>query len=157
MKTITSTKETEVVHHQHMEPTISVNGQKLKVVDKFTYLGSTLSRAVQIDDEITASTAKASVAFGRLHASVWERLTPSRASTRLWYCQPSYTQVYYRHATKIIIHFHCFKKTVKGQMARQDPRHRGPEEGKMHSDLKLAQLRWTVHVIKMSDERFPKN
>ena len=30
--------------------TITVNGQKLKVVDKFTYLGSTLSRAVHIDD-----------------------------------------------------------------------------------------------------------
>ena len=51
------------------EPIITVNGQKLKVVDKFTYLGSTLSRAVHIDDEITARIAKASVAFGR--HSVW--------------------------------------------------------------------------------------
>ena len=50
-----------------------MNGQKLKVVDKFTYLGSTLSRAVHIDDEITARIAKASVAFGRLRANVWER------------------------------------------------------------------------------------
>ena len=55
------------------EPTITVNGQKLKVVDKFTYLGSTLSRAVHIDDEITARITKASVAFGRLRANVWER------------------------------------------------------------------------------------
>ena len=47
------------------ESTITVNGQKLKVVDKFTYLGSTLSRAVHIDDEVTARIAKASVAFGR--------------------------------------------------------------------------------------------
>ena len=51
----------------------TVNGQKLKVVDKFTYLGSTLSRAVHIDDEVTARIAKASVAFGRLRANVWER------------------------------------------------------------------------------------
>ena len=39
-----STKKTEVVHQPapgkpYNEPTITVNGQKLKVVDKFTYLG----------------------------------------------------------------------------------------------------------------------
>ena len=45
-----------------------MNGQKLKVVDKFTYLGSTLSRAGHIDDEVTAKIAKANVAFGRLRA-----------------------------------------------------------------------------------------
>ena len=39
----------------YKEPTITVNGQKPKVVDKFPYLGSTLSKAVCIDDKITAS------------------------------------------------------------------------------------------------------
>ena len=58
-----STKKTEVVHQPapgkpYSEPTITVNGQTLQVVDKFTYLGSTLSRAVHIDDEVTARTAK---------------------------------------------------------------------------------------------------
>ena len=50
-----------------------MNGQKLKVVDKFSYLGSALFRAVHIDNEVTARIAKASVAFGRLRANVWER------------------------------------------------------------------------------------
>ena len=59
-----STKKTEVVHQPapgkpYSEPTITLNGHKLQVVDKFTYLGSTLSRAVHIDDEATARTAKA--------------------------------------------------------------------------------------------------
>ena len=36
-----------------------------KVVDKFTYIGSTPSRAVYIYDEVRARTGKASVAFGR--------------------------------------------------------------------------------------------
>ena len=72
------TKKTEVVHQPasgkpYNEPTITVNGQKLKVVDKFSNLGSTLSRAVHIDDEVTARTAKVSVAFGRLRANAWER------------------------------------------------------------------------------------
>ena len=50
-----------------------MNGQKLKVVDTFTSLGSIISRAVHIDDEVTVRIAKASVAFGRLRANVWER------------------------------------------------------------------------------------
>ena len=74
----TSNKKTEVVHQPapgkpYNEPTITVNGQKMKDVDKFTYLGITLSRAVHIDDEVTTRIAKASVAFRRLRANVRER------------------------------------------------------------------------------------
>ena len=50
--------------------TVTVNGQKLHVVDKFTYLGSTLSNAEHIDDEATVRTAKASFSFGRLRINV---------------------------------------------------------------------------------------
>ena len=55
-----STNKTEVVHQPapgkpYSEQTITVNGQKLQVVDKFTNLGSTLSSAVHIDDEVTYS------------------------------------------------------------------------------------------------------
>ena len=73
-----STKK-EIVHQPapgkpYNEPTITVNGENLEVVDKFTYLpgstlsraGSSLSRAVHIGDEVFARIAKASVAFGRL-------------------------------------------------------------------------------------------
>ena len=50
-----SIKKTEVVYQlapgkPYKEPTITVKGQQLQVVDKFTYLGSTLSRVVHIDD-----------------------------------------------------------------------------------------------------------
>ena len=52
---------------------LAVKGQRLQVVDKFTYLGSTLSRVVHIDDEVNARIAKASAAFGRLRGSIWDR------------------------------------------------------------------------------------
>ena len=66
-----STKKTEIVHQlapgkPYSEP---VNGQKLQVVDKFTYLGSTHSRAVHINDEVTARTVKASVALGTIRTN----------------------------------------------------------------------------------------
>ena len=47
-----SIKKTEVVYQSYKEPSIKVKGKRLQVVDKFTYLGSTLSRVVHIDDEV---------------------------------------------------------------------------------------------------------
>ena len=48
------------------EPTITVKGQRQQVVDKFPYLGSTLSEVVHIDDKVNARIAKASAEHGRL-------------------------------------------------------------------------------------------
>ncbi len=52
-----STKKTEVIHQPaphtpYKEPTIVLKGQRQQAVDNFTYLGSTLSRAVNIDAEV---------------------------------------------------------------------------------------------------------
>ena len=107
----------------YSEPTITVNGQKLQVVDKFSYLGSTLSRAVHIDDEVTARTVKASVAFGRHRTNVWERngirldtkLKVYKAvllATLIYACET--LTVYQRHA-KRLNHFHlsCLRKLLK--------------------------------------------
>ena len=169
-----STKKTEVVHQPapgkpYNEPTITVNGENLKVVDKFTYLGRTLSKAVHIDDEVTARIAKASVAFGRLRANVWERngikldtkLKVYKAvilPTLLYACE-TWT-VYQRHA-KRLNHFHlsCLRKLLKIKWQDKIPdtevlKKAGMQS--MHTVLKLAQLRWTGHVIRMPDERLPK-
>ena len=114
-----SIKRTEVVYQPahgktYKEPTITVKGQRLKVVDKFTYLGSTLSRDVHIDDEVNARIAKASAAFGRVRESIWDRsgiridtklkvYTPVVLPTLLYACE-TWT-VYQRHA-KRLNHFH---------------------------------------------------
>ena len=73
-----SIKKTEVVYQPapgkpYKDPTTTVRGQRLQVVDKFTYLGSTLSRVVHVDDEVNAKIAKASAAFCRLRGSIWDR------------------------------------------------------------------------------------
>ena len=169
-----STKKTEVVHQPapgkpYSEPTITVNGQKLQVVDKFTYLGSTLSRAVHIDDEVTARTAKASVAFGRLRKNVWERngirldtkLKVYKAvvlPTLLYACE---TWTVYQHHAKKLNHFHlsCLRKLRKIRWQDKIPDTEVLKKANMqsvHTLLKLAQLRWTGHVTRMPDERLPK-
>ena len=91
-----SIKKTEVVYQPapgkpYKEPTITVKGQRLQVVDKFTYLGSTLSRVVHIDDEVNARIAKANAAFADyvvvFRIEVESGLTQSWKSTKLWCCQ----------------------------------------------------------------------
>ena len=115
----TSIKKTEVVYQPapgkpFKEPTITVKGQRLQVVDKFTYLESTLSRVVHIDDEVNARIAKANAVFGRLRGSVWDRcgirldtkLKVYKAvvlPTLLYACET--WRVYQRHA-KRLNHFH---------------------------------------------------
>ena len=146
-----------------------MNRQKLQDVDKFTYLGSTLSRAVHIDDEVTAKTAKASVAFGRLRTNVWER-NGIRLDTKLkvykavvlptlLYACETWT-VYQRHA-KELNHFHlsCLRKLLKIRWQDKLPDTEVLKKAKMqsvHTLLKLAQLRWTGHVTRMPYERLPK-
>nr|VZI42375.1 unnamed protein product [Spirometra erinaceieuropaei] len=54
-------------------PQISVNGTQMQVVENFPYLDSTLSRNTKIDDEVANRISKASLAFGRLQSTVWNR------------------------------------------------------------------------------------
>ena len=146
-----------------------MNEQKLQVIDKITYLGSSLSRAVHIDDEVTARTAKASVAFDILRTNVWER-NGIRLDTKLkfykavvlptlLYACETWT-LYQRHA-KRLNHFHlsCLRKLLKIRWQDKIQDTDVLKKAKMqsvHTLLKLAQLRWTCHVTRMPDERLPK-
>ena len=78
--------------------------------------------------------------------------------TLLYVCE-TWT-VYQRHA-KRLNHFHlsCLRKLLKIKWQDKIPdievlKKAGMQS--MHTVLKLAQLRWTRHVIRMSDERLPK-
>ena len=119
----TSIKKTEVVYQpepgkHYKEPIITVKGQRLQVVDKFTYLGSTLSRVVHIDDEVNARIAKASAAFGRLRGSIWDqsgirldtklRVYSSVVLPTLLYACETWT-VYQRHAKRLNHSIHALE------------------------------------------------
>ena len=135
--------------------------RRLQVVDKFTYLGSTLSRVVHIDDEVNARIAKASAAFGQLHGSIDTKLKVYRSvvlPTLLYTCE-TWT-VYQQHA-KRLNHFHtsCLRKLLKIKWQDRIPDTEVLKRAGMqsvHTLLKLAQLRWTGHVTRMPDEHLPK-
>ena len=169
-----SIKKTEVVYQPapgkpYKEPTITVKGQRLQAVDKFTYLGSTLSRVVHIDDEVNVRITKASAAFGRLRGSVWDR-SGIRLDTKLkvykavvlptlLYACETWT-VYQRHA-KRLNHFHtsCLRKLLKIKWQDRIPDTEVLKRAGMqsvHTLLRLSQLRWAGHVTRMPEERLPK-
>ena len=91
-----------------------MKGKQLQMVDKFTYLGSTLSRVVHIDNEVNARIAKANAAFGRLRDSIWDRsgIRLVVLPTLLYACKT--WKVNQRHA-KRLNHFHtsCLRKLLK--------------------------------------------
>ena len=146
-----------------------MKGQRLQVIDKFTYLGSTLSRVVHNDDEVNARIAKASAAFGRIRGSIWDR-SGIRLDTKLkvfrsvvlptlLYACETWT-VYQWHA-KRLNHFQtsCLRKLLKIKWQDRIPDTEALKRAGMqsiHTLLKLAQLRWTGHVCqrKSSMENF---
>ena len=57
----------------YLEPNILVEGVRLGIVDKFVYLGSTISRTGSVDDEINLRIGKAYTAFEKLQNRVWSK------------------------------------------------------------------------------------
>lgn len=169
-----STKKTEVLYQPasgapHIEPDITVGSQKLVASEKFTYLGSTLSRQANLDDEITTRLARASTAFGRLHSTVWHRrgirlqtkLKVYRAVVlpSLLYANETWT-VYSRHSKQLnSFHLRCLRRLLNIKWQDKVPDTEVLQQANMisiHALLKRSQLRWAGHVRRMPDERLPK-
>ena len=169
-----SIQKTEVAYQPapgkpYKDPTITGRGQRLQVVDKFTHLGSTVSKVVHIDDEVNARIAKASAAFGRLRGSVLDR-SRIRLDTKLkvyktvvlptlLYACETWT-VYQRHAKRLnYFHISCLRKLLKIKWQDSIPDTEVLKRAGMqsvHTLLKLAQLRWAGHVTRMPEERLSK-
>ena len=71
-----SIKKTEVLRQlapntARPPPNITMDGNALKNVDTFKYLGSCINSAANLDDEVLCRISRASQAFGRLHTRVW--------------------------------------------------------------------------------------
>ena len=108
----TSIKKTEVLHQPaprkpYVEPSVTINGQRLNMVKRFTYLGSTLSQNFVIDDEVNTNSADyRAKAWNRRGISLHTRRKVYRAivlPTLLYVCKT--WPVYQRHARKPN-HFH---------------------------------------------------
>ena len=111
-----STKNTEVMHQpgprkMYHEPHIFVNDEPLKAADYLTYLGSTLSREVNLDVGLNNILSKPSTAFGRLRRKVCDRRGISQDAKLNVYMAVVLTVLLYAYA--------CQSWTVYGRQARK--------------------------------------
>ena len=97
-----SLKKTEVMFQpkpgtNHVPPNITIDNVPLNALDKFTYLGSTLSENAMIDDNIHARLGKTSASFGRLTNRLWNErgVVPEHESQRVLCCRT------YNHALRM--------------------------------------------------------
>lgn len=58
---------------EYIEPSVYVDSHRLKVVDSFVYLGSTLNRHCSLDDEEALRIKKAFVTFSGLKDRAWRQ------------------------------------------------------------------------------------
>ena len=153
----------------YIEPNIMVHGTRLDVVDTFVYLGSTLSRDGSLDAKIHLRIQKASVAFGKLRERVWAdrhityntKISVYRSCviTALLYSSETWT-VHRRHL-KLLERFHqkCLRCILNIKWQSKTPDTDVLVKAgctSIESLITSNQMRWTGHVVRMDDDRLPK-
>ena len=153
----------------YTEPNIVVNGTRLGVVDTFVYLGSTISRDGTLDAEIYSRIQKASVAFGKLEKRLWSdrgvstktKVTVYRTCvlTALLYASEVWT--IFRHHLKQLERFHqkCLRRILNIKWQSMIPDTMVLQRADCVSIEVMIinnQMRWAGHVIRMKDDRLPK-
>lgn len=152
------------------KPTILLNETPLEVVDKFCYLGSTITDNLSLDEEINVRLGKAATTFGRLTKRAWEnrkltiktKIAIYRACvvSTLLYGSETWT-TYARQETKLnSFHLRCLRR-ILGIKWQDRVTNRKVLESTGLSSLtgliRLKRLRWLGHVHRMSDGRIPKD
>ncbi|VDL97822.1 unnamed protein product [Schistocephalus solidus] len=144
---------------EYSAPRTSINGAQLKNVETFAYLGNTLSRSTRINDKVAQWISKASQAFGRLQASVWNRhgihlntklkMYKAVVLTTLLYGAETWT-VYSNQARKLNqFHLSCLRRILKLRWQDRIPDTEVLERTgilSIHAMLRQVQLRWSGHL-----------
>ena len=150
-------------------PEIYIGETALKTTQKFCYLGSILTANCSSDAEINSRIAKACAAFAKLRKNVIHthnlRLATRVAvyksiclSVLLYGLE---TMTLYRRHLNLLERFHmgCVKEilglTWRDKVTHNEMLHRTNLQS-IEGSLIKAQLRWSGHVHRMPDDRFPK-
>ena len=152
-----------------LEPCIMINGEALKVVTRFKYLGSTLSTDNRADKEICCRIQSACASFGRLERRLWSRrgikletkckVYKAIVLPALLYSAETCT-LYREHIKKLESvqqrHLRRIMKTKWSDYVSNVEVLRRAGLDSIEATLATMQLRWTGHVVRMQDHRIPK-
>ena len=150
-------------------PTITIDNNALNVVDKFTYLGSTISQNALIDDEISARIGKGSGSFGKLTKRLWSKRGVRLATKVNVYCAVVLPTLLYgceawtpyrRHIRRLDqFHMRCLRRIANIKWQDMIPNTEVLPlcaQNGIEYHIKRAQLRWSGHLVRMADDRIPK-
>lgn len=152
-----------------LNPTVYINNICLSVVDKFTYLGSTVSNNNNLDAELDMRIGRASSVFGKLSKRVWYnkyfslllkvRVYHACVLSILLYASETWT-TYRRHENRLnAFHFRCFRSILGVCWKDHVPNSVILERtgsSDLYTILRERHLRWTGHIYRMNDTRLPK-
>jgi hypothetical protein len=167
--TISLKKTVVMAQPASLSPVILIDGSKLEVVDKFTYLGSTVSNSNSLDPELDIRIGKASSTFGRLAERVWKNSKLSlQLKVRVYHAcilsillYASESWVTYRRQEHRLnaFHFRCLRSILGVTWKDRIPNSVVLERTgslDLYTLLRSRRLRWTGHVCRMDDARYPK-
>lgn len=153
----------------YYEPNITVDGTHLSVVDKFVYLGSTISRDGYLDEEILNRIQQASSAFGKLETRLWTRrgislkiklsVYEACVITTLLYASETWTT--YRRNIKLLERFHqnCLRHILGISWESHTPDSdvlKQADSLTIEARITRNRMRWVGHVVRQDDTRLPK-
>ncbi|KAK0133547.1 putative uncharacterized transposon-derived protein F52C9.6 [Merluccius polli] len=145
-------------------PAVSISNTSLSVVDKFTYLRSTVSNTNNLDVELDMRIGKASSMFGKLSKRVWHNknlssVCTTRVLSTLLYASESWT-TYRRHEHRLnAFHFRCLHSILGVCWNDHVPNSFILEKtgsSDLYTIIRQRHLRWAGHIQRMDDARLPK-
>lgn len=169
-----SVKKTEVMgldtHGNDDVPlTIKLGEDTLKQVDKFKYLGSTITSNCDLDADINNRIGSAAAAYGKLRVKVFrshDLKLATKVSVYMAIVLPSLlyaseTWCPYRKHIRVLDRFHlkCLRDILNirwSDRVRNTAVLRRANVGGIEAYLMRRQLRWCGHVSRMSTERVAK-
>ena len=141
----------------------------MKAVEIFKYLGSIVSNDASHDAEIAARIAKANSAFGRLTKRLWNNrnirvdtkisvyqaavITSLLFGCEAWTLKKAHIaklETFHQTSLRRIARIRWFHKVTNYEVLERC------KIGSIQSMLETSILRWTGHVVRMSDDRTPK-
>lgn len=150
-------------------PIVNIDGTPLKTVSKFKYLGSHITRENKVDSEISHRIQTASASFGKLKKRLWDnhnitlttkfKVFNAVVLTALLYSVETMT-LHRRHIRKLT----TFQTRHLRQLLKIDWSEKIPNVEvlrragmvSVEAMITTAQLRWTGHIVRMNDNRLPK-
>ncbi|CAH1247554.1 SSTR2 [Branchiostoma lanceolatum] len=168
--TISIKKTVVMAQNAPSPPLITVNGSRLVVVEKFTYLGSTVTHNLSLDTEINTRIGRAASVMSKLKLRVWEnknlsvqtklRVYEACVLGTLLYGSETWTTYAAQEAKLNAFHMRCLRRilgiTWMDRVTNSEVLRRSRSRS-MYAILSERRLRWLGHVRRMDRDRIPKD